>query len=93
MTGGHELGCSWFPRYITDVPIAQRNLPDRPSVSAFRCDETYLFFLGHFVGELREIWSMAVVTREHSLEALKQVVDTDKGGDVVTTLLPVMAIS
>ncbi len=33
---------------------------------------------------------MAVVTREHVLEALKQVVDTDKGGDVVT-LLPVMA--
>ena len=27
---------------------------------------------------------MAVVTREHILEALKQVVDTDKGGDVVT---------
>ncbi len=35
---------------------------------------------------------MAVVTREHILEALKQVVDTDKGGDVVT-LLPVMANS
>ncbi len=35
---------------------------------------------------------MAVVTREHVLETLKQVVDTDKGGDVVT-LLPVMARS